>query len=103
MAGAAGMTAALLAGQLLASLGDLERAIRIAITEITRLMAMAALAVYQAAGHKHIRWVTEHDSRVCPACDANEAAGVWPLGVPFPSSASFPPQHPGCRCAIVPA
>lgn len=103
LAAAAGLTAAVLAARLLAVLADLDRAAKIAVTEITRLMAMAALAVYQAAGHVRIRWVTEHDSKVCPACDANEAAGPWPLGVPFPSGASFPPQHPGCRCAIVPA
>lgn len=102
LAAAAGLTVAVLVARLLKVLADLERAAKIAITEITRLMAMAALSVYQHAGHTRVRWVTEHDSRVCPACAANEAAGDWPLGVPFPSGAPWPPQHPGCRCALVP-
>jgi hypothetical protein len=49
-----------------------------------------------------VEWVTAEDGRVCEFCDANEAAGPQFPGQTFPSGATQPPQHPRCRCAILP-
>jgi hypothetical protein len=35
-------------------------------------------------------------------CDDNEAAGVIPLGDPFPSGDMGPPYHPNCLCDVIP-
>lgn len=96
-------TAAALTAALLAVLANLDRAKKIAVTEVTRAMALVAQLLYHRAGHRYVRWITENDNRVCPSCQMNQDAGDWPLGVPFPSGAPYPPDHPGCRCAVVPA
>ena len=97
VAGGAGMTLAL--GAFLLSL---DNAARIAQTEITRAMAAGAAELYRLAGIQMVEWVTAEDARVCALCDANEAAGPQFLGHAFPSGALQPPQHPRCRCALVP-
>lgn len=97
VAGGAGMALAL--GAFLVSL---DNAARIAQTEITRAMAAGAGELYRLAGIQMVEWVTSEDARVCPLCDANEAAGPQFLGHAFPSGAFQPPQHPRCRCALVP-
>lgn len=86
-----------------AYLGSGSNAERIATTEVTRAMQAAAIAHYHAAGIHQVRWVTAHDAKVCAECDANAKAGPHPLGTPFPSGAIAPPQHPRCRCALIPA
>lgn len=104
LAGAAvGIGLAALVKLLKAVLSDLERAKSIAQTEITRVMAIAAQIVYRLLGIHYVEWVTEHDAKVCPACQSNQDAGRHPLGVPFPSGAPWPPGHVRCRCALVPA
>jgi uncharacterized protein with gpF-like domain len=103
LATAATFTVTALSAALVAALDNANRAKQIAMTEITRLMALAAQKIYQLAGVIYVRWVTEHDAKVCPACETNQAAGKWPLGVPFPSGAPQPPDHVNCRCALVPA
>lgn len=89
--------------KLQAFLNNPDNAKRIVQTELTRAINAAAMAFYRAKRVRYVRWVTEHDARVCASCDANEAAGPWPLGHPFPSGAIAPPQHPRCRCALMPA
>lgn len=76
---------------------------RIALTEVNRAMQAAALWAYHRSGVTSVRWVTAHDAKVCPACLKNQNAGAHPLGTPFPSGAIAPPEHPRCRCALVPA
>ena len=71
-------------------------------TEITRAMAAGAAEVYRLAGIQMVEWVTAKDADVCEFCDANEAAGPHFLGQTFPSGAIAPPQHPRCRCALIP-
>lgn len=100
---AGGGTAAELEARLHAFLSNPDNAARIVQTELTRAINEAAARAYRQNGTHLVRWVTEHDDRVCPECDANEAAGPWPLGQPFPSGAITPPQHPRCRCALMPA
>jgi SPP1 gp7 family putative phage head morphogenesis protein len=75
----------------------------IARTEIARAFSVGSLAVYEAAGIPDVRWLTSGDANVCPNCAANEAIGPVPLGTIFPSGASAPPQHPRCRCELIPA
>jgi SPP1 gp7 family putative phage head morphogenesis protein len=47
-------------------------------------------------------WVTAHDDKVSDECQANEDAGVIGLGDSFPSGAEEPPEHPNCRCDVLP-
>jgi hypothetical protein len=79
-----------------------ESAHLIAVTEITRAVNIAAGEAYRHAGIFEVRWQTE-DANACPLCIANERAGSRQLGMPFPSGATAPPQHPRCRCALLPA
>ena len=88
---------------ILALLASEIAAIRIVQTEVTRGQAAGAAAIYRDAGVQRVEWVTAEDARVCDFCDANEAAGPVFLGQAFPSGAIQPPQHPRCRCALVPA
>lgn len=84
-------------------LGSPSQAELVAMTEVTRAMQAAAVAHYHRTGIHEVRWRTAEDAKVCPACRANEEAGPHPLGTPFPSGALAPPEHPRCRCALVPA
>ncbi len=56
-------------------------------------MAQGALSLYRTEGVTRVSWLTAGDTRVCPVCDANEAASPWPVE-------DFPPMpaHPRCRC-----
>lgn len=91
-----------LEGELRALLGDEAWAQMVAITEVVRAMQEASRHVYRANGVHLVRWVIA-DAAACPACKANANAGPWPAGTPFPSGAIAPPEHPRCRCALVPA
>lgn len=93
--------AAITVAALMSAMQDAGRWRDVAQTEVTRGMSEAAAALYRAGGATHIRWVTEPGA--CELCLANEHAGSWPLGVPFPSGALWPPQHPNCRCFPAPA
>lgn len=92
-----------LAEEVRALLSSETRAELIAVTEVTRAMQYAAMQHYRRTGIHLVLWLTEEDARVCPACRSNEAAAAHPLGVPFPSGAVAPPDHPRCRCALIPA
>lgn len=83
-------------------LGSGSRSARIAMTEISRAASAAAYEVYQAAGVTLASWVIAPDG-ACAICQGNAAAGPVPLGSPFPGGERMPPQHPGCRCAVMPA
>lgn len=85
------------------ALADASRADAVAATEITRASGAGALSTYLQRGVTLGRWVTEGDSRVCPRCLANAAAGPVPIGQPYPSGDSSPPCHTRDRCAILPA
>lgn len=100
---ASGGTQAQLEAKLREFLSNEGNAKRIVQTELTRAINAAAAAYYRQHKITQVRWVTEHDANVCAECDANEAAGPWTLGTPFPSGAIAPPQHPRCRCALMPA
>lgn len=100
---AAGGTEASLTAAIEAVMNDPAAAELIARTEIARAFSAGASAVYAAAHVPEVLWLTSGDSRVCPHCAANEAAGPVSLGKPFPGGAIAPPQHPRCRCILIPA
>jgi hypothetical protein len=74
----------------------------IAQTEITRAISAAAVSVYKYGPTSEVIWVIEDDN-ACEECKANAEAGPRFYGNPFPSGAIEPPQHPRCRCALIPA
>lgn len=94
------LAAALVAGAALASfLMSDKRAEMIAETEVQRAMNQAAMDAYVEENVTHVRWIAGGPDP-CVHCLDNQAQGAWPLGVPFPSGALAPPQHPHCHCWI---
>lgn len=75
--------------------GGLDKALVIARTEQLRVYRQASAAQYQASGVvTGQKRLTAHDSRVCPACLADEGH-VYPINVSIP-------DHPNGRCTGVP-
>jgi hypothetical protein len=100
---AAGDTPHSIGAAMHAAMADPDRAYAAAVTETTRAIAAGAADGYRRSGVAHGRWQTEPDGRVCPVCEANAAAGTLPLGSTYPSGDAYPPAHPRCRCAVLPA
>jgi len=82
---------------------DPVKARQIAITETARALSASSVAEYRDSGVLGKEWLHAADHDVCPACIANEDAGPIGLDDLFPSKDPFPPAHPWCRCAIMPA
>jgi SPP1 gp7 family putative phage head morphogenesis protein len=80
-----------------------SRAEMIAQTEITRIQSAAAWQRYKDQGVTQKKWITAADGRVCPVCRANEEQGPIATDALFVSGDPYPPGHPRCRCALVPA
>jgi 8-oxo-dGTP pyrophosphatase MutT (NUDIX family) len=99
----AGATALALGRTLRSALGSVDRALAVAITEITRSSGLAALFGYQQLGVTQVRWALDPSSRTCPRCIANAGAGPIQLGASFPSGDRSVPAHPRCRCAVLSA
>lgn len=78
-----------------------NRSDMITVTELHRAEQAAVQGVYRDAGVMLKQWLTEPGA--CPVCLANEAEGPVAFGAPFQSGAMSPPQHPHCRCSLVPA
>jgi SPP1 gp7 family putative phage head morphogenesis protein len=85
-----------LARQLEAVLDNPANAELVAQAEIARAQSFASEIVYAEEGIAEVDWSTAEDAKVCPRCDALEAANPHPLGT------VTPPDHPRCRCAIIP-
>jgi SPP1 gp7 family putative phage head morphogenesis protein len=75
------------------------------IQALTRTYAMTAanegaLGLYTANSNlvEGIEWLASNDGRVCPTC-ARLNGMVWLIG---DSDMQRPPQHPNCRCTIIP-
>ena len=92
-----------LADQLRDVLDNPSRAELVAQTEIARAQSSAALREYAESAVERVEWSTAEDAKVCPRCDADEAAGPVPIHTAFPSGNLMPPGHPRCRCALIPA
>ncbi|MEU0818955.1 phage portal protein [Streptomyces mirabilis] len=99
---ARGDSADTLAGDLRDILDDPAWAEMVAVTEISRAVSAATLDIYRNNGISQVSWLVIADQRTCDPCIANEAAGPMPVGASFPSGASYPPQHPRCRCCLLP-
>lgn len=93
-----------LAGKLRDAYGfSRERAEVIARTETIAASNAGALESYRASGVVGGKqWLTAEDDRVSEDCAANGEAGTVAIDAAFPSGASAPPDHPNCRCTIVP-
>lgn len=99
------------------SLPDLKKALRpmygkhranmIAVTETTRIFALANVEAWAESGHvKGKRWITVDDTLVCTICEPLhnvvvpiESSGFNSEGV---SGLFSPPAHVNCRCAMRP-
>lgn len=80
-----------------------SRAMLIARTETNMASNAGALASYKASGVVGGKqWLTAEDDKVTPDCVLNGDAGTVALASPFPSGAEAPPDHPNCRCTLVP-
>lgn len=75
-----------------AIINDPSRADIIAITETNRAYNAGAVDTYQQAGIQQFQWISYDGA--CPEC--LEQTGIHNLGD------DYPPEHPSCRCAIVP-
>ncbi len=75
-----------------------SRALTIAITEQNRAMSAATIQRYKDANLEKMEW---HVSNPCDKC-AQNAGAVVPIGTSFPTGATQPPQHPHCRCVLLP-
>ena len=55
----------------------------------------AAISAYKDAGVRKVRWISQHDDRVCKECGRVD-------GLIFPIDASPDKPHYNCRCTIEP-
>ena len=78
------------------------RSIMIANTELNNAMSEASLQTYKRLDIAGKSWSTVGDNDVSDDCLANEAAGPIPIDATFPGGVGRPPQHPDCRCTLVP-
>jgi SPP1 gp7 family putative phage head morphogenesis protein len=74
------------------------RALSIAITEQNRAISYATINRYKESAIEQIEWQT---SSPCDKCAQNQGQ-VIQMGGTFNSGATQPPQHPHCRCVLLP-
>jgi hypothetical protein len=75
----------------------------ITLTAIVAYASQAAMALFAGAGKAVGQWVIDPRSKVCPLCLANADAGPRLFGQLYPSGHAYPPAHPNCACALMPA
>jgi len=79
------------------------RATTIARTETAFADVAGNMATYRSTGVvAGKRWITAGDDQVSEDCDANHEQGVVDLEDEFQGGVDAPPQHPNCRCDVVP-
>jgi SPP1 gp7 family putative phage head morphogenesis protein len=79
------------------------RAENIARTEIARADSEGAIAGWEESGIvKGKSWLTAGDDRVSEECMRNQAKGVVSLDYVYEFGVKSPPQHPRCRCTLLP-
>ena len=70
---------------------------RLLETETHRDINEACLKAYRAKGIEFVEWIATMDERTCPVC-AGRDKKIYPL-----ADAPFVPDHPFCRCLLVPS
>jgi SPP1 gp7 family putative phage head morphogenesis protein len=93
-----GMSAERSAKNIMRHVASPARALSIAITEQNRAISYATVNRYKEAGLEKMEWEV---SSPCDKC-ARNANAVVPIGAPFPTGVTQPPQHPHCRCVLLP-
>lgn len=79
------------------------RAEMIARTELAKADVAGSMAGYRASGIVAGKeWITAEDDLVSDECRECGDAGIIGLDDAFPSGEDAPPNHPNCRCAILP-
>lgn len=78
------------------------RAERIARTEMAFADVEGNMSAYKAAGVELKQWITAEDDKVSPECAMNGSQGPIPFNANFASGAFQPPEHPNCRCDVIP-
>ena len=80
-----------------------ERAETIARTELARADVAGNMLAYRESGVvEKKRWLTAGDDAVSEDCQANADQGEIDLDEDFQSGADAPPEHPNCRCDLMP-
>jgi SPP1 gp7 family putative phage head morphogenesis protein len=79
--------------------GDPQRALTIAQTEMNRATSVATVDNYNELGVEQVEWFALDG---CETCEGNAEAGPIAMGEDFPSGDTEPPAHPNCRCALLP-
>ena len=78
-------------------LGDSERALTIAGTEMSRAVVQASKQLYAESGVEKIEYLVADP---CDECQENYDASPIDIGEQFPNG--NPPVHPNCMCDIAP-
>lgn len=79
------------------------RAKMIARTETAFADTQGNVELWRATGRaQKKRWLTARDDKVSPDCRANGEAGDIDFNAAFPSGQHWPPDHPHCRCSMIP-
>jgi hypothetical protein len=72
-------------------------------TEIAAADVQGNLMAYRESGVVEGKeWIRGSEEYPCDECEENDAAGVIPLEVAFPSGDMGPPAHPNCVCDVLP-
>jgi 2'-5' RNA ligase len=100
---AAGQSAAIIAGSLIAVLKAGWRSLTAAITEVTSASSAGASDAYQKRGITLYEWALDPSVNNCPICITNANSAPRKFGQKWPSGQAAPPIHGRCRCALVPA
>lgn len=87
-------------GAALDSIFGSDRALLIAVTEVTVALVAGLMLAYEAGEVKRVRWVTAADESVCPICAPLDGKTAL-VGEGFDGIAA-PPAHPRCRCTLEP-
>lgn len=70
---------------------------RLLDTETHRDINQACQTAYKAKGIDFVEWIAHMDEKTCPVCASWDRV-IFPI-----SSAPFCPDHPFCRCLIIPS
>lgn len=80
---------------------DAVRSLRIARTEISRIMNESELMSYKKLGYEKKTWSTALDEGVCEICEPMEGE-VASVNDNFSEGVACPPAHVSCRCTTLP-